>query len=506
MENKNGKLLKILFIFILLCLIAGIVYYLINKEDNTTPKIEKNTEKENNQIISLTDYKLPDIKEESMKKEFKVLIIELDPLLTKGTIAGVSCKGKYASECLSQNKNKAVNELISDLNNSSNNNLSVKIVKTEQVNEFPTYKNKVTLQNGGTDYKFDEDTWLDIMKDGWYKGISDSRVAEIGDWFGSFDYEYIINKLNLVERRNNNEFDEVWIVNVDPAGTYESIMVGNNAFWINGTPIEKKCAPFKMINVSISRPDANFECFGHATEQLLSNVFKNTNWNGYDPLNWKNNSTTISNNEYEKLNLFQKFMLTENQNTNKNTGYAGVGNMHYAPNSTKDYDWNNQNNIIYSKSNEWSNYPNITNKPSLDTFSPSVYMNKEISGTYSEGRYHHIWWFSLLPHHNSYTKDGYYNNWWNYYANNTYVVEITSSQSEYNYHINDKIDNITFILKNRDNSIESVSLKYDNNVIISDMNLFKIDNDGNLYASKSGTSDIKFFRDGISVNVKITIE
>ena len=112
-----------------------------------------------------------------------------------------------------------------------------------------------------------------------------------------------------------------------------------------------------MINVSISRPDVNFECFGHATEQLLDKVFQSTYWPNYNPLNWSNNSITINEENYKELNLFQKFMLTENENTNKNSGYTGVGNIHFSPNSTKDYDWNNKNGNIYSKYNEWTNYP-----------------------------------------------------------------------------------------------------------------------------------------------------
>ena len=494
MEKKSSLFLKFIYVLIAFNLLLSVFFVCLGLKKNNEDK----------ELLSLSNYKLPEVIPESLNKEFKVLVIELDPILTKGTIEGRKCSGKSASECLGQNKSTAVNELITDLKESSNNNVSVKIVKTEKINEFPTYKNKVTLLNGKTDYRFDEDTWVDIMKNGWYSGINDSRIT--GDWFGSYDYEYIINKLDLIKRRNNNEFDEVWIVNVDPAGTYESIMVGTNAFWINGTPIEKDCKPFKMINVSISRPDVNFECFGHATEQLLSNVFKNTYWSGYDPLNWKDNSTTITKTDYEKLNLFQKFMLTENQNTNKNSGYVGVGNIHYSPNSTSDYDWNNLNLNVYSKYNEWKNYPNITNNPSSIVFSPNIYTSKKINGTNSDARLHHRWWFSLLPNHNGYTIDGYYNNWWKYYMSNTYVESITSPQLEYNYHIKDKLDNITFTLKYRNGSTEKVNLKYDNNIEINNKNIFSVDNDGYLYARNSGTTVIKYYRDGQYASIKISIK
>lgn len=517
-KNVNNKKEKevILFLLIILVLVLmflfGCFIYHNHKDDNGS--LNNNTESiddlqdDNLEPIGtdLVEYQLPSVVSEKMNKEFKVLIIEIDPVLTKGTIQGVSCKGKTASECLRQDKAKAVEELIDDLNTSSNNNLNVKIVKTEKINEFATYKNSVELLNNKTAYRLDEDTWLDIMKNGWYNGVSDPRVEKIGHWFGTYDYEYIIKKLNLVERRNADEFDEVWIVNVDPSLTFESVLVGSNAFWLNGDPFEKNCSPFKMVNVSISRPDTNYECFGHATEELLNVVFESTYWADYNPLNWDEDSVTIDADNYSKLNLFQKFMLTDHENTNKNSGYAGVGNIHFSPNSTKDYEWNNKNKNVYSKYNEWSNYPNLTNDKSTTIFYSSVYMNQNISGTKSDARLHHRWWFSLLPHHSGFTSDGYYNNWWKYYISNKYVKEIEPVQNKYTYKKNDKL-NIGVKLIYSDGSVETINnIKYDTNVEIEDKSLFTIDEDRNLYAKTSGTTKLKYYRDGVYASVNITIK
>ena len=515
--KKNKSLYLILII--ILAVIGFNLYYQNKTEEkdltNNTELIEQppdleedknEPEPELEQIgIDLTDYEIPSVEIEKANKEFKVLIIEIDPVLTKGTIQGVNCKGKTASECLGQNKKQVVDELIDDLNTSSNNNLDVKIVKTEKINEFATYTKEVNLLNNKTAYRFDEDTWLDIMKDGWYTGISDSRIQKIMEWVGTYDYDYIIDKLNLIERRNNNEFDEVWLVNVDPTLAYESVMIGSNAFWINGKPILKDCQPFKMINVSISRPDANFECFGHATEQLLDKVFQSTYWPNYNPLNWSNNSITINEENYKELNLFQKFMLTENENTNKNSGYTGVGNIHFSPNSTKDYDWNNKNGNIYSKYNEWTNYPNITNDKSITKFNSNIYLNKKISGTKSDARLHHRWWFGLLPHHTGLTSDGYSNNWWDYYRKNTYITNIVSDEYTQNFNVGDKIS-ISLILEYSDGTKEKIEVSlYDQNIEIDNKDLFYVDTTGQIYARKSGKANFVYYRDGVYGEINIIV-
>ncbi len=494
----------ILIIFLLISIVVGCGNF--NHEENIeNDNHEEIIEYDNVNKLKLDNYKFMEVKESNDKIKYRILVIDIDPILTDGNIEGVSCRGKKASECLKQNKTQAINELVKDLNDSSHNYLDVVIEKTEYKNEFPKYKNKVTLKNGRQDYKFDEETWLDIFKDGWYKGIYDERVQGIGNWFGTFDYDYIIKKLNLVERKNNNEFDEVWIVNIDPSLTYESIMVGNNSFWMNGEPIEANCKPFKMMNVSISRPDANFECFGHATEQLLNNVFANSNYKEYNALNWNSGTVTIDKSNYNKLSLFQKFMLTDYQNTINNSGYAGVGNMHYSPNSTKDYEWNNKNNKVLSKYSEWENYPNLNDSVSTNIFTPSVYMEKTLNGTNSDARLHHRWWFGLLPHHTGLTSDGYSNNWWDYYRKNTYITNIVSDEYTQNFNVGDKIS-ISLILEYSDGTKENIEVSlYDQNIEIDNKDLFYVDKKGQIYARKSGKANFVYYRDGVYGEINIIV-
>ena len=464
---------------------AGISYYPVIKIDKTLD------------LTPIADYKFPAVTEDKEKKILKVLIVEIDPILSKGEIQGKSCKGITASECLGQNKYQAVNELIQDMEESSHGIIDVQIVKTEKLNEFGTHKNSVTLLNNSKSNKLDEDTWLDMAKNGWYSLIQDKRVKELGDY--SFDYEYLMNKLNLVTRRNNNEFNEVWLVNVDPTKTYESIMVGKSAYWINGTPINKDCENFRIMNVSISRPDANFECMGHASENILTNVFKKNT-------SYKANELNVTPVNYASLTLWEKFTLTEYSNSSKNTGLSGPGNVHFSPNSVADYDWSNTNTKVASKWKEWLNYPNLTNNPSSELFDPKVYLNSSISGTQDACRKHHRWWFGLMPHVTGFTNDGYSNNWWDYLYLSDYITMITSSKKEYNFKVGDPVSiPITLIYKS--GKKETIStIKYMHNMEFSNKDIFGINENGEIIAKKPGGSTFTYYRDGIGINFNIKVD
>ena len=81
---------------------------------------------------------------------------------------------------------------------------------------------------------------------------------------------------------NQGEFDMIMLVNVDPVYSYEACMIGRNAYWINGLPIEADCPMTAVMNVSVSRRDANFECFGHMMEMIMGHVFcDSTEESGY---------------------------------------------------------------------------------------------------------------------------------------------------------------------------------------------------------------------------------
>lgn len=474
----------------------GSIQYL--KHENNIVQITTEITIIDNNITPMENYEFPFPIEDKEKKVLKVLIVDIDPIMTKGTINGINCSGKTASECLGHNKQQAIDELIVDIEESSHGIIDVEIVKTEKLNEFATHTKQVTLLNGQKSYKLDEDTWLDMMKNGWYNMWNDPRINEMGAY--TFDYKYLLNKLNLVERRNNNEFDEIWLVNEDPSRTYESIMVGKSAYWINGAETKADCTNFKIMNVSISRPDVNFECYGHATENIMNNVFGTS-------LSYSQNNLAINQSNYSNLNLWQKFTLVEHHNRYKGTGLSGVGDVHFSPNSTKDYDWGNKTNNVTSKWREWLNYPNLTNNPSTELFTPTIYLNSSLSGTRSDARLHHRWWFSLFPHLTGYTSDGYSNNWWDYYYLGDFVTTVNATNKNHTIKKGESLDKIEINLTYKSQKTETIKIdKYENNMSFSNKSIFGINSTGKIIAKEKGTSELTYYRDGKSVTINITVE
>ena len=52
-------------------------------------------------------------------------------------------------------------------------------------------------------------------------------------------------------------------------------------------------------------------------------------------------------------------------------------------------------------------------------------MNTSLSGTDSDARHHHRWWFGLFPYQSGYDEKGYSNTWWRYFIRGKYVKNVT---------------------------------------------------------------------------------
>ena len=419
----------------------------------------------------------------SNPKALNVLVIEQDPYLK-------TRDNDRASLYLSQDKDLVVNDLVDDLYYSSHGNIIVNIVKKEHFDEFASFTVPIPLKNGEKSNTLDEETWLEIMKTGWWGFWDHPFVKNIKPF--SYDYNYMLDKFDLINRRNENEFDEVWLVNVDPVNTYESIMVGSSAYWINGAPIIKNTANFKIMNVSISRPDMNFECFGHAAENILQKVF------GARYSSYQKNAYTVT--DIKDLNLWERFTL----NDYATPGYSSAGNIHFAPNSVADYDWENET-IVQTSWIDWLDYPNLTGKTKSSNSTDWVPFT---NGQFSAARQHHRWWFSLMPHTcKGRTKTGYSNNWWDYLFNGDYVTNISNNNSVSKYEAGEYIT-LSFKL---DYCTGKVEYKTINQLDINDLNI-QIGNDdivkfenGKLKAVSAGNTYIRVCYDNQCADFAINV-
>jgi hypothetical protein len=198
------------------------------------------------------------------------------------------------------------------------------------------------------------------------------------------NYHAIISKFNILQRVARNEIDEVWLFGFPHAGFYESIMGGPGAFWCNAPPLKNTDASkrrFVIMGFSFERfVGEMLEAYGHRAESIMEKTFSKLTG---------------------PANLWKRFMQYEKIAPGK----AACGNIHFAPNSQQDYDWNNPG-MVRSECYDWQlNFPNF--KGDVRVVGPS-----EWGG---EIREHHKWWLNHFPRVAG-RKNGIHNNWWQYVA------------------------------------------------------------------------------------------
>ena len=196
------------------------------------------------------------------------------------------------------------------------------------------------------------------------------------------DYLELVREFRMIERVDSGEIDEVWLFGHPYGGYWESIMSGPEAFWCNAPPLagtEHASRRFVIMGFNFERGVGEMlEDLGHRAESILFKVFENT---------------------HGDANLFEKFLRYDK----KYPGRAEVGNVHFAPNSQRDYDWGNHMPVL-SRCDTWLNFPDLTGEPRTVT-----------CADWGDGdiRAHHKWWFTRFPHFVGETNHISWN-WWQY--------------------------------------------------------------------------------------------
>lgn len=227
--------------------------------------------------------------------------------------------------------------------------------------------------------------------------VNQSKYKEPDD---RFDYNDFIKEFNLLQRVNNNEIDEVWVFAYPFSGNYESVMCGTGAFWTNGPVIENTPGKrFVIMGFSYERGVGEMEeDLGHRMESMVSRMY-----GAEDFLAWtysfKNDPTKFDALKYAETNLFGKFLLHDKIAP----GNSQCGNVHYAPNSDKDYDWSNPRPVV-TYADDWLTFPNM---PKIQKM-----MNANAWGS-GDIRGHHRWWFARFPKVEG-RMNGIRMNWWSY--------------------------------------------------------------------------------------------
>ena len=295
----------------------------------------------------------------------KVLVIVYDPVMDKTTGATLSQQRKW------YRPTDLVTGFMADLLQISGGMARYQIVLRIDVDEFPV---KVD------GFQYTPKTYMDVL----FGAASPHTPSEV-------NYNAILGKYNILQRVARNEIDEVWVFGFPHAGFYESTMGGPGAFWCNGPVLQNTGASqrrFVMMGFSFERYIGEMlEAYGHRSESIMEKTFSKLNG---DANLWKRFT------RYEKIA----------------PGKSACGNIHYAPNSQMDYDWNNPTAVI-SECHDWQlNFPGF--KGDMRMVGPSEWGSGDI-------REHHKWWFDHFPRVAG-RKNGIHNNWRQYVVNPQRVI------------------------------------------------------------------------------------
>ena len=206
------------------------------------------------------------------------------------------------------------------------------IVQRVELNEFP-------VKTDG--FRYDPQTYLDVLN-----GVQPSAYARRSQLPGHPDrvecpaaycHGVRLTKYGFLPSRMLDSTNRV--------------MGGAGAFWCNSPPMtwSAGCARrFIVMGFSYERGVGEMlESFGHRSESLVSKVF-----NCQEFVAWAYKPGRVPATVGPTLNLFQQFISFDQIAPGK----AGVGTIHYAPNSDRDYDWNNPRQVP-SSCYDWYNFP-----------------------------------------------------------------------------------------------------------------------------------------------------
>jgi hypothetical protein len=293
----------------------------------------------------------------------KVSVIVFDPVVK-------SQGGKKLSEIMKwSDPDDLTTKFIADMKEISYGYANYQVVERIESDKFPAKLDGFT---------YTADDFLKYIKEG--KGFH--KPDEV-------DYHPILKEFNLIDKVNRGAIDEVWLYAFPYAGFYESIMCGPGAFWCNAPELkgtDNANRKFVIMGFNYERGVGQMlENMGHRAESIMDHVYR-----------FKSGPE----------NLWKRFI----QHEKTHPGQSEVGTLHFAPNSTKDYEWGNKTKVK-TRWHVWQNFPNLEGEAKV--------VENDWGG--GEIRAHHMWWFKLLPHITG-SKDGISYNWWKYVIDPNTVI------------------------------------------------------------------------------------
>lgn len=261
------------------------------------------------------------------------------------------------------NPDTLIRQYIDDVTLSSWGMVQYQVVEKLELDEFPQHLDG---------FRYNDSSFIDA----WTRRV----FHETG---GS--YNKIVDDFDLVRKVESGMIDEVWLFGAPGFSWWESTMVGRDAYWCNSDPVPGVDCNRRFIIMGFNYErgvDCMLEDLGHRIESMMTHVYDS----------W----------DLQHLHAWSKFTLYDKIAP----GRSQCGNVHFAPNSDKDYDWGNTR-PVESYCDDWYTYPQLPGKKKSVT--AAEWGNGDM-------RLHHIWWFRHLPRASGNTDDV-LNNWWRYVMN-----------------------------------------------------------------------------------------
>lgn len=234
--------------------------------------------------------------------------------------------------------------------------------RMEQASKFRGYNNSGDKQN--VDYKIVDrkvittpppqegnncDQYLPQVQAGQW--TRDDWMATSCWGSGTANYYNMLKTSDVCTLRNSDEINEVWFFGFGNAGFWESNMAGPDAYWING-PVFTETSCTKPLVIMGLNYQAGVDFAMHSFGHRMENVFA----------------------KFAGESTFAEFYARP----------SSCGNVHFPPNATKDYDYNNYTKVKTDCEN-WS--PQHSG--------PKQELNCERWGCSQLGFMN--WWFQSIP-------------------------------------------------------------------------------------------------------------
>ncbi len=287
----------------------------------------------------------------------KVAVIIYNPIIQ-------SRDSRHLTEVFNwNNPEDLIQQYIDDVTSSSWGLVQYEVVEKTEVDEFPQHLDG---------FRYTDSTFIETW--------THRTFYSVGG-----DYKKIIDDFNLVQKVESRKIDEVWLFGAPGFSWWESTMAGQEAYWCNSDPVPGVVCNRRFIIMGFNYErgvDCMLEDLGHRAESIMTHIYGS--WDVQHMHNWS------------KFTLYDKIA----------PGQSQCGNVHFVPNSERDYDWGNTRSVE-SYCDDWYTFPALAGKKKIVT-----------AGEWGNGdmRLHHIWWFRHLPRAVGST-DGVLNNWWKYVMN-----------------------------------------------------------------------------------------